>query len=160
KELDLLPLFGRVLTQSGAAGGDYVQTAQRIAAYTGGVGAAAQVQSLATAEDFVESFILSGKALDRNIKPFVEILADLMARLEIDRARLKDIIAETATRLESSLANLGFQFAILLAQSKLTSEGALNERLQGIRMLHAMRELVKLGEDQLGPVIDDLQSIR
>ena len=160
EQLDLLPLFGRALTQSGAAGQDYVQIAQRIANYTGGVGAAAQVQSLAAVEDFVQSFVVSGRALDRNVKPFVELLADLTSRLEIDPARLKEIIAETATRLESSLANLGFQFAILLAQSKLTSEGALNERLQGIRMLHSMRELAKLDEQQLGPVIDKLQAIR
>ncbi|HEV2217147.1 MAG TPA: insulinase family protein [Candidatus Dormibacteraeota bacterium] len=160
EQLDLLPLFGRALTQSGAAGQDYVEIAQRIAAYTGGVGAAAQVQSLAAAEDFVQSFVISGKALDRNITPFVEILGDLTSRLEIDAGRLKEIIAETATRLESSLANLGFQFAILLAQSKLTSEGALNERLQGIRMLHAMRELARLEEQQLGPVIDKLQAVR
>src|SRR5690242_19631962 len=43
----LLPLFGRVLTQSGAAGQDYTVIAHRIASVTGGVGAAAQVQSLA-----------------------------------------------------------------------------------------------------------------
>lgn len=160
EDLDLLPLFGRALTQSGAAGQDYVRIAQRIAAHTGGIGAAAQVQSLAAVEDFVRSFVVSAKALDRNIEPLVAILTDLMARLEIDPARLKEIIAETATRLESSLANLGFQFAILLAQSKLTSEGALNERLQGIRMLHSMRELAKLDEQQLLPVIDRLQSMR
>ncbi len=110
--------------------------------------------------DIRSAFVVSGRALDRNVKPFVEILADLTSRLEIDPARLKEIIAETATRLESSLANLGFQFAILLAQSKLTPEGALNERLQGIRMLHSMRELAKLDEQQLGPVIDELQAIR
>src|SRR5712691_5235046 len=160
EELDLLPLIGRALTQSGAAGQDYVQIAQRIAAYTGGVGAAAQVQSLAVVEDFVQSFIVSGRALDRNVKPFVEILSDLTSRLEIDPARLKEIIAETATRLESSLANLGFQFAILLAQSKLSSEGALNDRLQGIGMLHVMRELAKLDEGALAGLISKLQAIR
>jgi presequence protease len=160
EQLDLLPLFGRVLTQSGAAGEDYVQIAQRIAASTGGIGAAAQVQSLAAVEDYVDSFVISGKALDRDVRAFIDILADLTARLEIDPARLKEIIAEMATRLESSLANLGFQFAILLAQSKISSEGALNERLQGILMLHSMRELAKLDVEQLGPVIERLQSIR
>ncbi|TME91088.1 MAG: insulinase family protein [Chloroflexi bacterium] len=157
---DLLPLFSRVLTQSGAAGQDYVQIARRVAADTGGIGAAAQVQSLAAVEDFVQSFIVSGKALDRKLVPFVELLTDLIARLEIDPPRLKEIIAESATRLESSLANLGLQFAILLAQAKLTAEGALNDRLQGIRMLHVMRDLAKLGEDELGDVIAKLQTIR
>ncbi len=157
---ELLPMFGRALTQSGAAGDDYVEIAKRIASSTGGIGAAAQVQSRAAVEDFVESFVVSGKALDRNAEPFIELLGDLTARLEINAARLKELIAETATRLESSLANLGFQFALLLAQSKLTSEGALNERLQGIRMLHSMRELAKLDEQELGPVIEKMQSIR
>jgi Zn-dependent M16 (insulinase) family peptidase len=156
----LLPLFGRVFTQSGAAGQDYVEVAQRIAAHTGGIGAAAQVQSLAAREDFVESFMVSGKALDRNVKSFLELLADLIARLEIAPGRLKEVIAEVSTRLESSLANLGFQFAILLAQAKLSSEGALNERLQGIDMLHTIRDLARLDEAGLDGLIASLHAIR
>jgi presequence protease len=160
EQQQLLPLFGRVLTQSGAAGQDYVQIAQRMASFTGGIGAAAQVQSLAAREDFIESFMVSGKALDRNARPFVELVTDLIARLEIDPARLKELVAESATRLESSISNLGFQFAILLAQAKLTSEGALNERLQGIEMLHTIRGLARLGEGDLDGLIKSLQAIR
>src|SRR5487761_768469 len=66
QEKDLLPLFGRVLTQAGAAGQDYVEIAKRIASYTGGIGAAAQVQPLADREDYLQSFMVSGKALDRH----------------------------------------------------------------------------------------------
>ena len=156
----LLPLFGRVLTQSGAAGLSYVEIAEAIAENTGGIGAAPQVQSLAAAEDYLESFMLSGRALDRKARPFVELLGDLITQLEIEPSRLKEVIAETATRLESSLANLGFQFAVLLAQAKLGSEGALNERLQGIEMLHTIRELAKLGTDELTALIEELQTIR
>ena len=160
EQQQLLPLFSRVFTQSGAAGQDYVQIAQRMAAVTGGIGAAAQVQSLAEREDFVESFMVSGKALDRNAQPFIELLTDLIARLEVEPGRLKEVIAESATRLESSIANLGFQFAILLAQAKLSSEGALNERLQGIEMLHTVRELARLDERDLGGLIQSLDAIR
>jgi Zn-dependent M16 (insulinase) family peptidase len=159
-EKDLLPLFGRVLTQAGAAGQDYVEIATRMAAYTGGIGAGAQVQSLAAREDYLQSFVISGKALDRNAKPFVDLLTDLIARLEIDPGRLKEIIAETATRLESSIAGMGFQFAILLAQSKLSSEGAINDRLQGIGMLHVMRDLAKLDQSELSGLISKLDAIR
>jgi presequence protease len=159
-EKDLLPLFGRVLTQAGAAGQDYVEIATRIAAYTGGVGAAAQVQPLAAREDYLQSFVISGKALDRNAKPFVDLLTDLTARLEVETGRLKEIIAESATRLESSISNLGFQFAVLLAQSKLSSEGAINDRLQGIGMLHVMRGLAKLEDSELQGVVSKLDAIR
>ena len=157
---DLLPLFSRVLTQSGAAGQDYAAIASRIAAVTGGVGAAAQVQSLAAREDYLQSFVLSGRTLDRNAAAFVRLLTDLTARLEIEPRRLKEIIAEIATRLESSLAGLGFQFAILRANAKLSSEGAINERLQGIGMLHTVRRLARLGEHELAPLIAALDEIR
>jgi Zn-dependent M16 (insulinase) family peptidase len=160
EQKDLLPLLSRALTQSGAAGQDYAQVAARIASHTGGVGASPQVQSLAAREDYLESFVLSGKALDRNAKPFVELLTDLVARLEVEPHRLKEIIAEISTRLETSLAGLGFNFALLRAHSKLSSEGALNDRLQGIGMLHTMRRLAKRDEKDLGDVIASLDEIR
>jgi presequence protease len=160
EEKDLLPLFSRALTQSGAAGQDYVRIAARIASHTGGVGAAAQVQSLAMRDDYLQSFVISGRALDRNARPFVELLTDLVARLEIEPRRLKEIIAEISTRLESSLAGLGFQFALLRAHSKLSSEGAVNDQLQGIGMLHTMRRLARLGDQDLPDVITSLDDIR
>jgi Zn-dependent M16 (insulinase) family peptidase len=160
EQMDLLPLFSRALTQSGAAGQDYVQIAARIATHTGGVGAAAQVQSLATSDDYLQSFVVSGRALDRNAQPFIELLTDLVARLEVEPRRLKEVIAEISTRLETSIAGLGFQFALLRAHSKLSSEGAINDRLQGIGMLHTMRGLARLAEKDLGPVIARLDEIR
>ena len=137
-----------------------MEIANRIAAVTGGVGAAAQVQSLAKQNDYLQSFVLSGRALDRNARPFVELLTDLTARLEIDPKRLKDVIAESATRLESSIAGMGFQFAILRAHSKLTSEGAINDQLQGIGMLHVTRRLARLSDNEMQSLIAKLDAIR
>src|SRR5207249_11970225 len=53
-----------------------------------------------------------------------------------------------------------FQFAVLRAHCKLSSEGAINDRLQGIGMLHTMRRLAKLSEKDLGDVIARLDEIR
>ena len=160
EQKDLLPLFSRVLTQSGAAGQDYAEVATRIAATTGGIGAAAQIQSLAVRDDYLQSFVVSGRALDRNAQPFIELVTDLVARLDVRPKRLKEVIAEISTRLETSIAGLGFQFALLRAHSKLSSEGAINDRLQGIGMLHTMRRLARLDEASLGDVIARLDEIR
>jgi Zn-dependent M16 (insulinase) family peptidase len=157
---DLLPLFSRVFTQTGAAGQDYVQIAARIAGYTGGVGAAPAVQPLASRDDYLQSFYVSGRALDRNVGPFIDLLTDLTARLTIEPGRLKEVIDESATRLESSISGLGFQFAILRATSKLSSEGAINDGLQGIGMLHEVRRLARLSQGELGEVITRLAAIR
>ena len=160
EQKDLLPLFSRVLTQSGAAGQDYAEIATRIAATTGGIGAAAQIQSLAARDDYLQSFVMSGRVLDRNAQPFIELVTDLVARLDVKPKRLKEVIAEISTRLETSIAGLGFQFALLRAHSKLSSEGAINDRLQGIGMLHTMRRLARLDEASLGDVIARLDEIR
>ena len=157
---DLLPLFTRVLTQMGAAGMDYAQMATRIAGSTGGVNAYLQIQPLAATDDYLQWLVLSGKALDRNAEPFVEILTDLTAKLEIDPHRLKDIIAEYSTRLEGSVASAGYQYASLAAQSKLSSDGALKERLQGIAQIELMREIAKLDESKLPELIEKLDAIR
>jgi len=157
---DLLPLFSRVFTQTGAAGQDYVEIASRIVAYTGGIGASPAVQPLAARDDYLQSFLVSGRALDRNVGPFVDLLTDLTARLEVEPGRLKEIIEESATRLESSISGLGFQFALLRASSKLSSEGAINDVLQGIGMLHETRRLARLGDAELAEVIARLNTIR
>lgn len=157
---DLLPLFSRMFTQMGAVGQDYVQIAARIAAYTGGIGAAPAVQPLASRDDYLQSFLVSGRALDRNVGPFIDLLTDLTARLEIEPRRLKEVIDESATRLEGSIAGLSFQFAILMATSKLSSEGAINDDLQGIGMLHEVRRLARLSEAELAGVINRLDAIR
>ena len=160
EQKDLLPLFSRVLTQCGAAGQDYAEIASRIATHTGGVGAAPQVQSMASGDDYLQSFVLSGRALDREVKPFIALLTDLTARLEVEPKRLKEIIGEVATRLESSIAGLAFQFAVSGAHARLSSEGALNDRLQGVSMLLTMRRLATLTENDLAAVIAALDEIR
>ena len=160
EQKDLLPLLGRALTQSGAAGQGYAEIAGRIASVTGGIGAAAQIQSLAERDDYLQSFVIAGRALDRNAQPFVELLTDLIARLELEPKRLREIIAEITTRLESSLAGLGFQFALLRAHAKLSSEGATNDRLQGIGMLHTMRRLARADDASLNEVIARLDEVR
>jgi len=157
---DMLPLFSRALTQSGAAGQDYVETASRIATYSGGIGAAPQVQSLADQDDYRQSFVLSGRALDRDAKQFVDLLSDLIARLELQPKRLKEIVSEIATRLESSISGLGFQFAISAAHARLDSEGAMNDRLQGLPMLRTTRRLAAMDEGQLDHVISELDEVR
>ena len=160
EQKEMLPLLGRAITQSGAAGQGYAEIAGRIAGVTGGIGAAAQVQSLAERDDYLQSFVVSGRALDRNAQAFVELLTDLIARLELEPKRLKEIIAEITTRLESSLAGLGFQFAVLRAHSKLSSEGSTNDRLQGIGMLHTMRRLARADDAALEDVIARLDDVR
>src|SRR5260370_37217653 len=55
EQKDLLPLFGRALTQSGAAGQDYAEIAARIASHTGGGGPPGPGRSLAPHARLIET---------------------------------------------------------------------------------------------------------
>src|SRR2546430_7790525 len=74
EQKDLLPLFSRVLTHSGAAGADYAEIAGRIASFTGGVRAPAHVQSPAVGDDYLPSLVISGRAPDPHAQPVIEPL--------------------------------------------------------------------------------------
>src|SRR2546428_5126729 len=76
EQKDLLPLFSRVLTHSGAAGADYAEIAGRIASVTGGGGAPAQGQSLAGGDDHLQSLVISGPALERHAQPLIQLPTD------------------------------------------------------------------------------------
>src|SRR5260370_3746046 len=89
-----------MFAQMGAAGQDYVQIANRIAAYTGGIGAGPAVQPLAARDDYLQSFLVSGRALDRNIEPFLNLLTDLTAPMQIAPPRVEGAIAAEQARHE------------------------------------------------------------
>jgi Zn-dependent M16 (insulinase) family peptidase len=49
---------------------------------------------------------------------------------------------------------------LLRAHAKISSEGALNDRLQGIGMLHTMRRLAKLNDSELDDLINNLHALQ
>lgn len=157
---DRLPLFAYSLTKSGAGAHDYLAMASRINSYTGGVGAGASTRPLAADGGFLESFVLTGKALVRNHEPFMAILKDLLSAAAFEPKRLKDLISEYRANKESLIALAGHQYALMLARSKVSQSSAMTERLNGLSQLALLKELSNRSESELGEVIEDLNAIR
>ncbi|HVE76707.1 MAG TPA: insulinase family protein [Actinomycetota bacterium] len=157
---DYLSLFAYCVNRMGAGEYDYLQMAQRIAAVTGGIGSGASVRNVAGNGTFLEGFSISGKALARNHKPFLEIYKDILTGLYFDPKRLKELIAENTIQREQQVAGAGFQFAMSLAAAALSPASSLSERLGGISQLYTMRKLAELEEGQLGEVIEKLNQIK
>src|SRR2546428_12357409 len=74
EQKDLLPLFSRVLTHSGAAGADYAEIAGRIASFTGGDGDARHQQAASAGAESLPTPCFAGPAPYRNQAPRIEIV--------------------------------------------------------------------------------------
>ncbi|HEX2052592.1 MAG TPA: insulinase family protein [Actinomycetota bacterium] len=160
--IDLLAPFAFAATRSGAGPYDYLQMASRIETYTGGIGAAPMIRVPLPAReaDLRRTFALSGKALRRNHRHFVNILSDLLTGLSFEPSRLKDLLAQQKARLEPQVIQGGHMFAQRLALASLSDFGRLEERVNGLSVLGKLKELSALTEDQLNDVIARYDRIR
>ena len=159
--IDLLSPFAFAATRSGAGSDDYLEMAARIEKYTGGIGAAPMIRVPITQEaDLRRTFALSGKALRRNHRPFLDILHDLLTGLYFDPARVKELIAQQKGRLEPQVLQGGHMFAQKLALSCLSDFGRLEERVNGLSVIGRLKSLAPLPEEGLGDVIARFERAR
>jgi presequence protease len=154
---DRLPVFSYVLTRSGAGKFDYAEMAGRIDSYTGGVHAGPGIR--VSPGQIFQNFTLSGMALQRNHRPFIEILTDIATGAVFTADRTKELIAEQKSHSESSVIGAGHHYAAQLAASQLSPAGALRERLGGLAQLTLLKELASMNTGQVDDLIAGLQAI-
>ncbi|MGH2810741.1 MAG: insulinase family protein, partial [Actinomycetota bacterium] len=157
--VDLLPLFSYCFPKMGAGKDDYLKMANRISFYTGGISASAGVRPHASGTEILRNWTLQGKALARNHEQFVAILKDFLEAVRFEPKRLHELIAELRIAKEASVVGSGTHYASVLAGSRLSAEGALDERLGGLSQLALLKELARLGVDELEDIIDKFTSI-
>ena len=143
--LEVFPLFCHMLTEVGVAGRDYLQTAAWQSAVTGGLNA-----RYATRGDLRDgakarvSFILCGKALNRNIPALADILVSTLAAARFDEAtRLRELIAQLRAQQEAAITGHGHNLAMLAAAATLSPAAALRHHWDG---LAAVRQIKALDE--------------
>ncbi|MGQ0678306.1 MAG: insulinase family protein [Actinomycetota bacterium] len=158
--LELLSLFAYALTRSGAGASNYLELAARIESHTGGIGAGAMLRSpIDPAAGFTQSFTISGKALARNHRPFVDILHDVLTGTWFEPERLADLIGQHKGRLEPQVLQSGHVFAQKLALASLGRFGQVEERVNGLSALSAIKRLAQLPGAELARSIDQLNQM-
>ena len=144
--LDIFPLFCELLTEVGVNGRDYLQTSGWQAAVTGGISARHSVRShIRDSNRASVSFILSGKALRRNIEALSEIMAATLDEARFDeQERIREVIAQMRTHQESSVTGHGHSLAMMAASASISPNATLSHRWDG---LEAIRRIKQLDED-------------
>ncbi len=158
---DLLPVFAFVAPKMGSAQRSYLEMAAQIERFTGGIGMGAGVQPAPDDQThFRQVFTLSGKALSRNLEPFMGILGDLTGQLRFDRTHLRNLLGQYRAMLESRVVSAGHDFAQSLAEAQLSEVGSLKERLRGVSQVRLAKHLAGLNDTGLQGLISNLEAIR
>ncbi|UCF90047.1 MAG: insulinase family protein [Desulfobacterales bacterium] len=160
--IPLVPFFCYAFSKIGTTLRDYAAMAQRIDAYTGGIGLATHCRTRFDEAGACMPFVsLSGKCLRRNQDRMFEIVQELLLHFDFsDLARLKSLLREYRAGLESTIIHNGHRLAISLAARNFSPARHLSETWGGIHQLQTIKRLTDdLAEEQLGALSQDLAAI-
>jgi hypothetical protein len=160
--LPLAPFFCYALSRMGTTKRDYAEMAQRIDAYTGGIGLSTHARTrFDGAGDCVPFISFNGKCLLRNQEPMFDIIQELLHHSDFSNlTRLKSLLLEYRAGLESMVIHSGHRLAISLAARNLSSTRKLSEAWSGVHQLQTIKRLTDdISEQDLSALSGDLNAI-
>ncbi len=161
--IPLVPFFCHTITRMGTKDYDYVEMARKIDQYTGGLELSVSAGSNFHGDknNCMPFVTFSGKCLSRNTEKMFDIVDTLFNGYSFsDLPRLKTLLLEVRSDLESSVVRNGHRYAISLAARNFSSTSALNEAWHGIHHLKSIKDLSNdLSDEKLQAIADDLTRI-
>ncbi len=162
--LALVPFFCNALILSGTKRHSYTEIAQLIDLYTGGLGLTinAGTRFGETDEDScLPVMTFSAKCLSRNQQKMFELIDELLCDSDFsDLNRLKQLLLEYRSNMESAVVSNGHRFAVSLASRNFSAANALNEQWHGIHQLKNLKEITDdLNDSRLKSISHDLLRI-
>jgi Zn-dependent M16 (insulinase) family peptidase len=158
----LLPIFCYTLPKIGTRLHDYTEIARSIDACTGGIGLSANSRTRFDDSGTCLPFMaFNAKCLYRNQNRMFELVQELLHEYDFsDSKRLKELLLEYRTGMESMVIHNGHRLAISLASRNFSTARALGETWSGIHQLRTIKALTDdLSDDRLAALSNDLQSI-
>ncbi len=151
--IPLVPFFCQAFTGAGTAVRDYAEMAERMDLYTGGIGLTpVSGTGFGKVGECLPFVTLQGKALDRNVSKLFEIITEFVSRYQFaDHTRLKNLLLQYKSTLESSIVASGHSYAISLASRTLSLASHLSEIWHGI---HQYRYIKGLCEQLANPATE------
>ena len=161
---DLLPLYTDFVTEVGVGGLDYRQTQAWQAAVIGGLSCRASIRASVDDARGADGFLaFGGKALARNADALAELMAQTFRDARFDeRARLKELVAQTRAHHWASITDQGHSLAMTAAGARIAPLNALRHRWSGLAGLQTLKSLdERLTDDQaLKDFADRLAALR
>jgi Zn-dependent M16 (insulinase) family peptidase len=170
-DIALLPIFTRIMTETGAGEYTDVQLSQRIGTHTGGVSASLMktsvtpdsVPSYAIYEgnNMITKLSIRGKATSEKTGELFSIFKLILTEAKIDsKKKVIEMLKETKSRIESSIQGSGHSYANNRIKARYSVGGFLDEKMGGITYLSTVNELIKEAENDWDSVLKRLENIR
>lgn len=133
-DLPLVALFSRFLTEVGCGSRNYAENLTFAQAYTGGINATLSLHVLQENPDLCRpALILKGKALRRNSSKLFSLFADVLSNPDFnDKSRLKELISQHVTGLQSRLTKSAINYAIQGALSAFSAPSFIFDQWNGL----------------------------
>jgi Zn-dependent M16 (insulinase) family peptidase len=141
--IPLLPFFCSSFSRVGTTDHDYMEMAQLIDMYTGGVGLIPQARtSFGETGESLPFVSFGAKCLVRNLEKMFEIIAEFFGKVDFfNLKRLKTLLLEYQTGMESMIVINGHRLAISLASRNFTPTAALGELWSGVHQLKTIQSI-------------------
>jgi Zn-dependent M16 (insulinase) family peptidase len=162
EDLWLLRLFSTLLPQLGCGNRTYQETLEYLQAYTGGVRASLSLHRQASDSNAITpTWVLKGKALDKNVDRLFEIFSDFLLAPRFDNPkRIFELLEKQLTDLENNITSHALDYAMNLSAAPLSASHAILEQWNGISYLKNLKELVRTYTSEQEPFLEKLRSLR
>ncbi|MFC1840957.1 insulinase family protein [Thermodesulfobacteriota bacterium] len=154
-------LFGRALLEMGTEKEDYISLTRRVSRKTGGIRPVFHTSMLKNSMESSAFMFLRGKAMLSNTGELLNILKDILLKVQFDnKERFKQIVLEAKAREEQKLMSSGHRIAGLRLKANSNEADWAAEQMNGLSYLFFLRELVEIIEKDWGSVLSGLKIIR
>ncbi len=141
--LTLLPVFANCMTELGCDGKNYMQTQLWQSAISGGISAYSRFMAdVSNAQQARGIFVLSSRALKRNITAVTDLLYKTLMTLRFDEHdKIRELVAQQRIKKEQSLTANGHQLAMLASKSELSPVALLSHQQDGLASIRSIKAL-------------------
>ncbi|MBU2515624.1 insulinase family protein [bacterium] len=146
-----LPLFSNLLMNTGAGKYSYEEMAEQMSRFTGGFSSSPNCERIFNkANDYDEYYVISSKALNRNLPALFDITNLLLGPREFNELdRIQNLIAQRTNNLINSIVQVGHNYAASLANRHFSRASYFEELYGGIHQIQNMKGLLSKSKDEI-----------
>lgn len=160
--IKLLPLFCYLFHKMGTKKRNYIELAQLVSNYTGGISLSVNAE-MSYKKDckYLQFIILDVKCLNRNKKKMYELINELINEFDFSNLSvLKNYILEYTSKLDARVIDEGHYYAMLLSSRNFSQISNLEEEWHGIHRLKNIKKITtKLDQKELKKISQELTII-